>query len=311
MQENSGMAIVVQHSEGRKEKEIQNLAVHQHKKIKGYSYGVLQLDDESLIQKASGREQVPEETSQSSSKYSSIKTTSKMANSVIASNNGLQEKGKGKKKGKGMGRDLNNSLKQKEIRNIIRSQGLCILGILETKVKVENTPTIKDRCFNKWGMVHNGQDAGVIARISLGWNPQKVYLFVIKISDQAIFCDVSINNTDIMFCLEIVYGYNEYNARRHLWNDMNSTVKEVKVRKGEIKRGYHLTWSNKQEGEHNIACKLDRILANGIWLQNLTDSERVGSKSFKETLNKVSKRLKSPKPKLSSPKSSTAASLKG
>ena len=198
-------------------------------------------------------------------------------------------------------RGLNDPLKQKEVRFFVESQALDFVCILETRVRAPNKDRIFTTIFPGWRMFHN-YDHGLLGRIWICGNPDKVSIDVIHSMDQAILCHVTGLKDKISFWCSAVYASNNYIDRRVLWRhfqwcepvvgqnpwlvmgDFNTTRFVNEKSGGNMVRdtgmndfheclfnlelaevpflGPIFTWMNRQDGVNFIARKLDRCLQN-------------------------------------------------
>ena len=112
-------------------------------------------------------------------------------------------------------RGLNQPLKQIEISKFILANDLGVLGILETKVRLQNHNKIKRVLPNHWTFISNSQ-SNSIDRIWIGWNPSKVNLTVLKCTSQFIHVYIESLDQSIQFFASFVYGVNSIQDRRTL-----------------------------------------------------------------------------------------------
>ena len=118
-------------------------------------------------------------------------------------------------------RGLNQSTKQSEVAKFIFDNNIDVLGLVETKVKLVNEDSIKNKVFKHWSFVTNSSPDST-RRIWVGWNPNKILLNIIKISSQIVH--VLIESIDKSFKSEasFVYGYNTGPERIALWQDIRA-----------------------------------------------------------------------------------------
>lgn len=119
-------------------------------------------------------------------------------------------------------RGLKDPIKQKEVRSVILAQKYSMMGVVETKVRLENIQYSVNVCFpSSWKMVHN-YSIGPVARILLGWDGSVFEISTIFSSDQLLVVDVICLESRQNFLLSVVYGHNSVTDRRCLWDDMRS-----------------------------------------------------------------------------------------
>lgn len=73
------------------------------------------------------------------------------------------------------------------------------MGLLETKVKKENEAKIFELSFKRWKFLTNSQ-SDCRARIWVCWDPDFCDVVCINMTNQLIFCKVTILQEDIVFC---------------------------------------------------------------------------------------------------------------
>ncbi|KAF7144738.1 hypothetical protein RHSIM_Rhsim04G0128800 [Rhododendron simsii] len=99
-----------------------------------------------------------------------------------------------KPRGKGKGdkavwsiRGLNNPLKQKEVFSFIQSQQLCMMGVVETKIRREHLDAAVCKCFpSHWLHTTNLDTSGSTARIIMAWDPGVSTVTIISASSQMV-----------------------------------------------------------------------------------------------------------------------------
>lgn len=147
-------------------------------------------------------------------------------------------------------RGLNGPLKQEEIRSLVLSRKIVVLGILETRIKEENLlPVWKILNLANWEVVHN-HESDVLGRIWVIYNPTRVKLTVIKSGAQFIHCQIEWE--DKFFLWTYVYGSYEPEVRRKLWSDLL-----------DLSCGIDVPWL--VQGDFNaIMSDLDRVGGNPV-----------------------------------------------
>lgn len=145
-------------------------------------------------------------------------------------------------------------------------------------------------------------------RIWVLWDPEKVIVEEIAKGKQYIHCKVTFLENKKEIEVTFLYAFNVDTEREELWSaliqlsenmqlpwvimgDFNTNMMhEERCRGGEVVAenteelasfaeqypltdlnfsGVHLTWCNKQEGSARAYAKLDRILVNPLWVQDL------------------------------------------
>lgn len=205
-------------------------------------------------------------------------------------------------------RGLNDSLKQKEVRQLITKGKLHLIGILETKVVGNKKSSIQSAIMRDWEWTDNS-DLTNGGRIWVGWNPTHVKVNICSRSAQAITITAKWDS-GFSCSLSFIYGSSSYMVRRELWReiedfssahpwallgDYNATL-HAQERIGNSDRyvggmdeflncvtqaglydcryrGNYFTWSNKQAGSDRVVSKIDRVLVNGLWMQEHPNAE--------------------------------------
>nr|KAJ0226815.1 hypothetical protein LSAT_V11C100000080 [Lactuca sativa] len=117
-------------------------------------------------------------------------------------------------------RGLNQSPKQKEIKNLIKGNNLSLLAILESQVSFNKLNEKCEKIFGSWKWIANKGNLGHTFRIILGWNSNLFDVNLIDHNDQVIHCKVNLpSNNKYVFC-SIVYAANKYIDRRGLWSSL-------------------------------------------------------------------------------------------
>ncbi|KAF6158173.1 hypothetical protein GIB67_014967 [Kingdonia uniflora] len=159
-------------------------------------------------------------------------------------------------------RGLNDYVKQKEVRALIKKFNTPIVSLVETKVMEQNKDSIFNNIRPGWGLYTNYEHSQ-LGRIWLMWDPTVVSLTVIDKLDQAIFAEATLPDGQ-QFCVTIVYGSNSSAGRLHLWDRISHHARF---------KGAYLTWSNCRLGEDRVATKIDRVLINSAWFNQMPDTE--------------------------------------
>ena len=191
---------------------------------------------------------------------------------------------------------------------MIFEKHLDLLGIIETRVRNANYEVIANNVFRQWESFAN-YDSHVLGRIWVGWNPNTLVVTKITESDQVIHCDVMHIESKLKLYLSIIYGLNDQSDRRRLWSNLINAsscfnarpwilmgdfnvIRNIDENHGGVNRrcnamddfesciqaaelmelrysGIFYTWTNNSHNEACIARKLDRVLVNGNWIQQL------------------------------------------
>ncbi|XP_062075390.1 uncharacterized protein LOC133779445 [Humulus lupulus] len=158
------------------------------------------------------------------------------------------------------------------------------------------------------GLTTNKNSGG---RIVVSWNPSSFHVNIIKCTSQLIHLGVTTVDNKNFFFVTYVYVFNDEEGRKRLWKDLQDlTVKGPWIVMGDFNdilakeerignrvryktstdfidcvancqledvkySGNFYTWCNKQYGEDRIYSKIDRVLANQVWLSLFPDAETV------------------------------------
>ena len=117
-------------------------------------------------------------------------------------------------------RGLNDPLKQKELRSVVRVHSLSIVCILETRVKASNMDRICTSILHGWGFLHN-YDHALLGRIWVCWNTSVVSIDAIHCIDQAILCYITVLKDNNSFLCSAIYASNNQIDRRVLWSHLH------------------------------------------------------------------------------------------
>ncbi|KAF8012225.1 hypothetical protein BT93_I0377 [Corymbia citriodora subsp. variegata] len=114
---------------------------------------------------------------------------------------------------------LMNPAKQAEVRQFVRLNKICCVGILETKVSVANFNNLSSGLIPGWKWMSNYEYSSR-GRIWVGWNPSLVGFNAILCTDQLIHGELKFLYSGIILSLSVAYGEHTYVARRSLWNHL-------------------------------------------------------------------------------------------
>ncbi|GJV73508.1 RNA-directed DNA polymerase, eukaryota, reverse transcriptase zinc-binding domain protein [Tanacetum coccineum] len=119
-------------------------------------------------------------------------------------------------------RGMCTSDKQKEVRSLMNEEKLQLCGIIETHVKYSKILKIGEKVFGNWDFISNGEDNNQGCRIMVGWNPNKLRVWLIARTKQCMFLLVETLCLKVKFFCTIVYASNSYIDRRKLWRDLGA-----------------------------------------------------------------------------------------
>ena len=203
-------------------------------------------------------------------------------------------------------RGMNFSPKQNEVRQVINENKLSVCAILESHISVSKLDSVCSFVFSHWNWTSNVHVCDKNSRIIIGWDPNSVDVMVLDHSDQVIHAQIIFKADQKVLLCSFVYAHNSYIHRRELWSnlvrhkafvhdkswvllgDFNAAlflndkvvgssnidismrefidcVEELEI--SDVNRtGLQFTWNQKPRGKLGILKKLDRIMANQVFL---------------------------------------------
>lgn len=117
-------------------------------------------------------------------------------------------------------RGLNSRKKQNKVRSIIISHKIRLFSLLETKVKAVALGDFYLNVYPGWCMTTNNAWHGNGRIIILGWHPTAKHVNVLYNSSQVIHAEVEVVNGGKKFYCTFVYGLNDKQGRRTMWNEL-------------------------------------------------------------------------------------------
>ncbi|XP_074315057.1 uncharacterized protein LOC141651237 [Silene latifolia] len=188
-----------------------------------------------------------------------------------------------------------------------------LFGLVETKVRTNNIISVQDGLGNKWNFLNNN-DIHESGRIWLLWDPSLFHVVLLMKDKQAIHVSVDHLQSGYSWTCSIIYGCNKDSERTSLWQsilqcksivhgpwllmgDFNnvlhigerigSEVTLAEIRDFQqcvdscglydlVNQGAYFTCNNKQEENKHVFSRIDRVLANDLWI----DSGPSGIASF-------------------------------
>ncbi|XP_039158524.1 uncharacterized protein LOC120288534 [Eucalyptus grandis] len=208
-------------------------------------------------------------------------------------------------------RGLGDPVKQDDVRNFVRSNNLCCVGIIETKISSAASISVALALLPGWSWVNNYSHSHK-GRIWVGWNPRDVDFLVNAVSVQAIHSRLLWLVSGKVLFLSVVYAEHRFNSRRPLWEDLIQTsgtlssvpwivagdfnaIQDPSDRVGGTNAwipafdefrdclvqaglddlrftGFRYTWST-SSGINRKQRKIDRVLVNGCWNSVFSFSE--------------------------------------
>lgn len=116
---------------------------------------------------------------------------------------------------------MNKSSHQRELINFISVNSLSFIGLMETKVKEDNSMMVSKKIKKSWKWFFN-YDYHHNGRVWVGWDPTVWSISLHTKSAQHITCMVTFLEKSITFLATFVYAYNEAIDRVSLWQDLTS-----------------------------------------------------------------------------------------
>lgn len=206
-------------------------------------------------------------------------------------------------------RGLNKGLKKADLHSFLVENNISMIGILETRVKVNKASAGFRAIHNFWRWEDNYQFHSN-GRIWLGWNPNIWNISVESKSAQYIHCKATLISSQAVFLFTFIYASNFSEDRLKLWADLASlniqnhpwsllgdfnTVQDIREMCGGSNKwtrdmqvfkdflvslglsdirnsGTFYTWWNKQT-TNSIMRKLDRVLGNSGWMSSQQNAD--------------------------------------
>ncbi|KAJ9536532.1 hypothetical protein OSB04_un000284 [Centaurea solstitialis] len=209
-------------------------------------------------------------------------------------------------------RGLNTSIKQREVRDFIKSHELSFCALVETHVKADSLSSIIPMVFGAWKWVSNSLVTVNGTRIVLAWDECVGDVMILDIHPQFLHCVIKLRGVDPSFFATIVYGSNSTIERRELWSGLrkakvlmgnqpwvilgdfntilfphdgygscsrrNLNMEEFYSCVEDIEimdvnySGVQFMWTQKPRGGDGVLRKLDRIMSNTSFLTTFDGS---------------------------------------
>ncbi|KAL0299917.1 UNVERIFIED_CONTAM: hypothetical protein Scaly_3064900, partial [Sesamum calycinum] len=201
-------------------------------------------------------------------------------------------------------RGLNGVAHQRAVGQLVGEFNIKFLGLLETRVRVNNAPLVQKYTLPSWRWFVDYTESG--SRIWLTWCDDEVQVEILAVNTQFIHCRVTNKRTHTKCLITVLYGENEVIKRRELWQgliqlsrgitdepwivmgDFNAVLDDSEVNgyaadtsasmadflecitESELTHlpftGANFTWHNCSDGERSLWKRLDRMLVNEAWL---------------------------------------------
>ncbi|XP_011101232.1 uncharacterized protein LOC105179328 [Sesamum indicum] len=171
------------------------------------------------------------------------------------------------------GRGLNKRDHQLAVKDIIAEFRLHFIGLLETRVRINNCASIQSFLIPHWKWFMDYDNIG--NRIWIAWDYNYTDVDIIVVGNQFIHCRVTIRALQEYVDITIMYGATEVSDRRELWASLESLAFQCinipwlvggdfnAVR--DLSEGEWYTWHNRSASPRNLWKRLDRMLTNDTW----------------------------------------------
>ncbi|XP_028057938.1 uncharacterized protein LOC114261824 [Camellia sinensis] len=206
---------------------------------------------------------------------------------------------------------FNESSKHKEVRNFVVKNDIKVMSLLELKIKSSNEKEIFGKVFSNWGFLSNALTDSK-ATVWVCWDPNFCDIQCLKMSNQYMFCKITLLEGDITFFGTFVYDDNKHVLRVLLFKDiLDLLVQSISspfvcmgdfnvircpsekvggtiswsgakeefnkcIQSSDLTNlfyiGCQFTWANKRGDGAFIASKLNRVLVNETWLTKFPHS---------------------------------------
>nr|XP_010313012.1 uncharacterized protein LOC104644632 [Solanum lycopersicum] len=167
---------------------------------------------------------------------------------------------------------MNKRYKQKELKKFLQNNKVSLAGLIETRVKENNTSATINSIAAGWKCFNNYKD---IVNIWIIWDDSWYDVKLIASSAQMIHCYIQERSKGYQFNLTVVYGFNTIEQRKNRLagapineneiKDFSNCVKVMGINELQWKGNYY-TWNNKQSGNARISSRIDRAFGNDAWM---------------------------------------------
>lgn len=124
-------------------------------------------------------------------------------------------------------RGMNAPNNQKEIKLLSNKENIGLVGLLETKIKVNKVDLIASKLFGGWEFVTN-LSHHYNGRVWITWRPDCFQVVLISSIDQAVTGQVYHVKLRTTYLLTVVYAFNTQDERRSLWE----YLEEMRIKLG-------------------------------------------------------------------------------
>jgi len=116
-------------------------------------------------------------------------------------------------------RGIMNPVRRAEIKRFMSANGLCLVGLIETKVPESLFESISSTLIRGWRWSANYEYTPG-GRIWVGWNPDLVSYESISTNSQAIHGCLKLNLSGLSCYISAIYGEHTFVRRRPLWENL-------------------------------------------------------------------------------------------
>ncbi|GJV40134.1 RNA-directed DNA polymerase, eukaryota, reverse transcriptase zinc-binding domain protein [Tanacetum coccineum] len=113
-----------------------------------------------------------------------------------------------------------DSLRQNDVINLIRDNGIHKCGIIETQLRKKYVNNVCDRVFENWDWVSNSVDSRKGCRIVVGWDLVVSVVQLLSQNSQAMHFMVKRINDSEWFYVTFIYAETNVKDRKWLWNNL-------------------------------------------------------------------------------------------
>ncbi|XP_059627007.1 uncharacterized protein LOC132269780 [Cornus florida] len=192
----------------------------------------------------------------------------------------------------------------------LRENKFSLVALVEARVRQGKAKKIQKKINPRWDWLDN-YASHLLGKIWIAWDPMVFDVQLIKEATQVMFLKVRHTATGVVVLISAIYAANTVQERRKLWRNLkdqaividcpwiaigdwnisrfhsekmgglrvpqylldefNQVIKEIQIEELPINNG-GWSWSNKQGRDRRITIKLDRVLANEVWLHKFTDT---------------------------------------
>ncbi|KAJ9566292.1 hypothetical protein OSB04_002258 [Centaurea solstitialis] len=117
-------------------------------------------------------------------------------------------------------RGLNARIKQGEVREVIKNNGISFCALVETHVKSDMLSSVCNAVFGKWKWISNTVLSDTGTRILLAWDECVGDVMILECHAQFLHCFVKLRGGKDAFFITIVYGSNSPMHRKELWSGL-------------------------------------------------------------------------------------------